>query len=192
MSSRCGASEAPRPTWSEEAAAWAGVAMARPASSDAAAARMPRPFIERLGIASQPGPAHADAELATVDRRRFAATVVVIGDGGREHLAGNVGPVLASGLEQVGVACEREGDAVGDLEAGGFARVLDGVDDLTSEPLAAQLVVELELEGHGVAGLGLDLVALERLQCQRQVLGRERVLVAVDVDAHLAPLADDA
>ena len=66
----------------------------------------------------------------------------------------------------------RQLDPVGDLEAGLFARVLDGVDDLAGEALAAQLLVELELERDGVAGLGLDLVALERLQgegrCRRR------------------------
>ena len=72
--------------------------------------------------------------------------------------------MLAGGLEQLLVAAEAELDPVGDLEAGVFAGVLDGVDDLAGEALAAQLVVELELQGDGVAGLGLDLVALERLQ----------------------------
>ena len=80
--------------------------------------------------------------------------------------------MLAGGLEQLGVAGERELDPVGDLEAGGFAGVLDGVDDLAGEALAAQLVVELELQGDGVAGFGLDLVALQRLQGEGQVLGR--------------------
>ena len=72
--------------------------------------------------------------------------------------------MLAGGGEQLVVAAEAELDPVGDLEARRFAGVLDGVDDLAGEALAAQLVVELELQGDGVAGLGLDLVALERLQ----------------------------
>ena len=55
------------------------------------------------------------------------------------------------------------------------------MDDLAGEALAAQLVVELELQGDGVAGLGLDLVALERLQGEGDVVGAERVVVAVDV-----------
>ena len=90
----------------------------------------------------------------------FAA---VVDDGGGQDLAGEVGLVVLGGLEQVGVAAEAELDPVGDLEAGRFAGVLDGVDDLAGEALAAQLLVELELQGDGVAGLGLDLVALERL-----------------------------
>ena len=86
----------------------------------------------------------------------------------------------AGGVEQLVVAAEGELDPVGDLEAGLFAGVLDGVDDLAGEALAAQLVVELELQGDGVAGLGLDLVALERLQGEGDVVGAERVVVAVD------------
>ena len=96
----------------------------------------------------------------------------VVGDGGGEDLAGDVGLVLAGGGEQLLVAAEGELDAVGDLEAGRFAGVLDGVDDLAGEALAAQLVVELELQGDGVAGLGLDLVALERLQGEGDLVGR--------------------
>ena len=49
--------------------------------------------------------------------------------------------------------------------------ILDGVDDLAGQALAAELVVELELEGDGVAGLGLDLVALEGLQGEGDVVG---------------------
>ena len=64
-----------------------------------------------------------------------------------------------------------------------LARVLDRVDDLAGEALAAQLVVELERQRDRAAGLGLDLVALERLHRQRHVVGLERVIVAVDVDA---------
>ena len=94
--------------------------------------------------------------------------------------------MVAGGLEQLRVAAERELDPVGDLEARRFARVLDRVDDLAGQALAAQLVVELELQGDGVAGLGLDLVALERLQGEGQLVGAERVLVAVDVDPDLA------
>ena len=95
--------------------------------------------------------------------------------------------MLAGGVEQVRVAAEGQLDAVGDLQAGLFAGVLDGVDDLAGEALAAQLVVELELQGDRVAGLGLDLVALERLQGEGELVGAEGVLVAVDVDPDLAP-----
>ena len=63
---------------------------------------------------------------------------------------------------------------------GRFAGVLDGVDDLAGEALAAQLVVELELQGDRVAGLGLDLVALERLQGEGDLVGAEGVVVALD------------
>ncbi len=65
------------------------------------------------------------------------------------------------------------------------------MDDLAGEALAEQLVVELELERDGVPGFGLDLVALERLQGQGQLVGAEGVLVAVDVDADLAAVAED-
>ena len=94
----------------------------------------------------------------------------------------------AGGREQLLVAAEGEGDAVGDVEAGLFAGDLDGVDDLAGEALLAQLVVELELEGDRVAGLGLDLVAVERLQGEGDLVGAERVLVALDVDPDLSPV----
>ena len=84
--------------------------------------------------------------------------------------------MLAGGGEQLGVAAEGERDPVGDLEAGLLAGVLDGVDDLAGEALAAQLVVELELERDGVARLRLDLVALERLQGEGDVVGAEGVV----------------
>ena len=86
----------------------------------------------------------------------------------------------AGGLDQLGVAAEAERDAVGDLEARLFAGDLDGVDDLAGEALAAQLLVELELQGDGVARLGLDLVTLQRLQREGQLVGPEGVIVAVD------------
>jgi hypothetical protein len=41
------------------------------------------------------------------------------------------------------VAGEGQVYAVGDLEAGGFAGVLDCVDDLAGQALAAEVVVEL-------------------------------------------------
>jgi hypothetical protein len=54
--------------------------------------------------------------------------------------------VLTGGIEQLGVAGQRQLDAVRDLEPGLLSRVLNGVDDLAGKALAAQLVVELELE----------------------------------------------
>ena len=57
------------------------------------------------------------------------------------------------------------------------------MDDLARQPLAAQLVVELELERHGVRALALELVAVERLHRELQVVGPELVVVAVDADA---------
>ena len=88
------------------------------------------------------------------------------------------------GAEQLLVAAEHERDPVLHVEARGLARVLHGVHDLAREPLAAQLVVELELERHGVRALALELVARERLHGQRQVVGAELVVVAVDRDRH--------
>ncbi len=87
---------------------------------------------------------------------------------------------LARGLDQRLVAAERQRDPVGDVEPGLLAGVLDRVHDLAREALAAQLVVELERQRHRAPGLGLDLVALERLHHQGQVVGLERVLGAVD------------
>src|SRR3954469_7509837 len=65
------------------------------------------------------------------------------------------------------------------------------MDDLAGEALAAELVVELELEGDGVAGLGLDLVALEGLEGEGDVVGAEAVILAVDVDPYLAAFGED-
>ena len=65
--------------------------------------------------------------------------------------------MLLGGGEQLVVPAELERDPIGDLEAGLLARLLNGADDLASEALAAELVVEVELQGDGVARLGLDL-----------------------------------
>ncbi len=94
----------------------------------------------------------------------------------------------AGGLEQLLVAAEREPIRSVTSRPGVLAGVLDRVDDLAREALAPQLVVELERERDRAAGLGLDLVALERLHHQRHVVGLEVVLVAVEVDAD-PPLA---
>ena len=63
-----------------------------------------------------------------------------------------------------------------------LARVLHGVDDLAREALAAQLVVEVQVERDGVRALALELVALERLHRELEVVGAERVVLAVDDD----------
>ena len=84
----------------------------------------------------------------------------------------------AGGVQELRVARQPELDPVGDLQAGLAAGVLHGVDDLAREPLATQLVVELQGQGDRVARLGLDLVAVERLHRERQVVGVERVLAA--------------
>ena len=88
-------------------------------------------------------------QRAALDGRRLARRAVV-GNRHGQRFAGQVTLERARGVEQVGVAAERELDPVGDLEPGGLARVLDGVDDLAREALADQLVVELELERHRV------------------------------------------
>ena len=74
----------------------------------------------------------------------------LVGDRRRERLAGDVALVRAGGVEQLRVAAERQRDAVLDGEAGALARVLHGVDDLASQTAAAQLVVERQVERHGV------------------------------------------
>src|ERR671937_2179469 len=89
------------------------------------------------------------------------------------------------------VAAERQHDAVLDGQTGRLAGVLHGVDDLAREALAAEVVIEGELQGDGVRPLALELVALERLHRQEQVVGGEVVVVAVDGDADRAALADD-
>ena len=67
-----------------------------------------------------------------------------------ERLLREVVLVVARGGEQLLVAAERQLDPVLDLQPGALARVLHRVDDLAREPLAAQLVVELEVERDGV------------------------------------------
>ena len=99
--------------------------------------------------------------------------------------------MLARGLDQVAVAAEQELDPVLDLEAGGLARVLDRVDDLARQALAAQLVVELELERHRVRALALELVALERAHREHQVVVGELVVVPVDGDRDAAAVCAD-
>src|SRR5512146_3454661 len=88
-------------------------------------------------------PLDRDPQLAAVESGGRAAVGRAVGDLGREHLAADVGLVCAGRGEQLLVAAEAQGDPVGDLQAGLFARVLDGVDDLAGEALATQLVVEL-------------------------------------------------
>ena len=127
--------------------------------------------------------------LPSISARAAPAVRAVVDDRGGERLAGHVVLVGARGGEQLLVAAERQRDPVLDLQAGVLARGLDGVHDLAGEPLAAQLVVELEVERHGVRARALDLVALERLQHHLDVVGAERVLLAVDADADAAAVA---
>ena len=61
--------------------------------------------------------------------------------------------------------------------------VLDRADHVARQALAAQLVVELQVERDGVRPGALDLVALERLEDELQVVGPEHVVVAVDHDS---------
>ncbi len=61
--------------------------------------------------------------------------------------------MLAGRFEKLPVTGQGELDPVGDLEPGVAPGVLHGVDDLPRQALAAKLVVELELQADGVAGL---------------------------------------
>ena len=63
------------------------------------------------------------------------------------------------------------------------------MDDLAGEPLTPQLLVQEEIERHGVRALPLELVAVERLHRELQVLARELVLAALDDDADRLLLA---
>ena len=97
--------------------------------------------------------------------------------------------MVARGGEQLLVAAERSSIRSSTCRPGALARVLDRVDDLARQALAPQLVVELELERDRVRALALELVALERLHRERQVVGAELVVVAVDADPDAAAVA---
>ncbi len=94
----------------------------------------------------------------------------VVDDLHGERLAGDVRLERAGDVEQRRVAAQRERDAVLDGQAGRLARVLDRVDDLLREALAAQPLVERELQRDGVRALPLELVALQRRQRHDEVL----------------------
>src|SRR4051812_10870271 len=138
-------------------------------------------------------PRDGDAQLATLDRRVLLGAVRAgVRDPGGERLAREVRLMRAGGGEQLRVAVERERDAILDREAGRLARVLHRVDDLAREPLAAQVVVEGELECDRMRALALELIALERRHRELEVLRGELVVVAVDRDADRPPLAHGA
>ena len=130
--------------------------------------------------------------LPSISARRRVGAGPVVGDRRGERLAGHVVLVRPGGGEQLLVAAERQRDPVLHVEPGRLARGLDGVHHLAREPLAAQLVVELQVERHGVRAGALDLVALERLEHDLDVVGPDLVLLAVDVDARPAAVAQRA
>jgi hypothetical protein len=61
-----------------------------------------------------------------------------------------------------------------------------------ARPLAAQLVVELELQRDRVRALALELVAVERRMASVQVVRAELVVVAIHVDPDAAAVAQRA
>src|SRR3954454_10683278 len=154
-------------------------------SSQTASESTSTPSRSKMTASGKSGLADGDPQLSALDGGQLAGTVGAVVDRGRQGLAGDVGLVLAGRGEELVVAIEAERDPVGDLEARLLARLLDRADDLAGQALAAELVIEVELERHGVAGLGLHLVALERLHDEGDVVGGEGVLLAVDCDSHL-------
>ena len=88
----------------------------------------------------------ADAQLAALDAGRLAHVVAVVDDLDGERLPRHVLLEGACDVEQPRIAAERQGDAVLDGETGGLPRVLDRVDDLLRQPLAAKPLVERELQ----------------------------------------------
>ncbi len=98
----------------------------------------------------------------------------------------------ARDVEQRRVAAQRERDPVLDGQAGRLACVLDRVDDLLREALAAQPLVERKLEGDGMRPLPLELVAVQRRERHDEVLADELVVVPVHVDRHGPALAQRA
>ena len=96
---------------------------------------------------------------------------------------------MATGrIQKLLVAVERQDDPVGDVEVGGSPSGLYRVNDLACPALDPQVLVDLELERHGVRAFALDLVARQRLHRDEQVLGAERVLGAADVDPDRPPV----
>src|SRR5215203_1612036 len=142
-------------------------------SSQTASESTRTPSMSKITASGNSGLADCDPQLAALDRRLLAGAVGAVGavvDRGGESLAGDVGLVLPGGGEQLVVAAEGKRDAIGDVEAGLLPGLLYGPDDLAGEALAAKLVIELELERHRVARLGLHLVALERLHHEVDVV----------------------
>src|SRR5918992_4166993 len=113
---------------------------------------------------------------------RGVASGSVVGHRGGKRLASDVGLVGARGGEQLLVATQRQLDAVLDVQPGVLARRLHGVHDLPGETLTSKLLVELEVERHGVSARALDLVAVERLEHDLDVIRADLVLLALDVD----------
>ena len=115
---------------------------------------------------------HGDAQLAALDasppRRRRPVVGDRVGERPRRR-----GTPRARARRRAAPSSPPSASAMRSSTArpGGLARALHGVHDLARQALAAQLVVERELERHRVRALALELVALQRLQREQQVVG---------------------
>src|SRR5947208_3033062 len=77
-------------------------------------------------------------------------------------------------------------DRVLHFKPGLLASRLDRVDRLAREPLAAQVVVQLQIQRDRVHSRALEPVALERLEDELQIVARKWMVLTVDRDPHRA------
>ena len=89
-----------------------------------------------------------------------------------QRLAGEIVAMRLRGVDQRGIARERQLDAVLDLQAGALARVLHRVHDLAGAALTAQVLVDRQIQRDRVRSLALDAVAVGRAHRQDHVPAR--------------------
>ena len=142
-----------------------------------------------IGVSGPPGLIAPRRSGARGPRSRSSqsASVAVIGDGRRERLAGDVALVRPRRVQQLRVAAEPSSirsvtSRPACLRAFCTARTIS-----RASPSRRSSSSSSRASATAWPASRLDQVALERLACtRRQVVGLERVLVAVDVDPDLA------
>src|SRR4051812_6764700 len=89
---------------------------------------------------------YRDPQLPALYFGHLSGGRTVVGDGGREHLAGDIVLVSLRGGDQLVVTAQRQLDSVLDVQARLLARVLHRAHDLARQALANQRVVELQVQ----------------------------------------------